>query len=223
LRALEEPKRLDLISLNKNPTKWEEEDIHTLKISSLNCRSLRKHHEDISYDALLLKSDFIALQETWWENVMKVEKNLKYQNMTFTWTAMGRAERIAIYYKKDIFKLKIDIKKEHMQLSKFTSSNPDIIVLYRSQQGHHEEMNDHLKQMERRDKPQLVIGDLNFCYKTSNSTKLFLEKQNISQLIMQPPHIEGHLQDQAYFRNMVGLLEITTEIQCKYYTDRKLV
>ena len=73
------------------------------------------------------------------------------------------------------------------------------------------------------DKPQLVIGDFNFCYldKTFNSTKHFLEKQKFSQLIKQPTHIEGHLLDQAHLRDMDGLLEITTEIQSKYYTDHK--
>ena len=135
----------------------------------------------------------------------------------------GKCKGIAIYYKKDIFEHKIDIKKEHMQLSKFSSSNLDIIVLYRSQQGSCEEMNNHLKEMITTDKPQLVIGDLNFCYldKTFNSTKLYLEKHKFSQLINQPTHIEGHLLDQAHLRDMDGLLKITTEIQSKYYTDHK--
>ena len=39
-----------------------------MKISSLNCRSLKKHQEDIMSDAVLLKSDIICLQETWLEN-----------------------------------------------------------------------------------------------------------------------------------------------------------
>ena len=70
---------------------------------------------------------------------------------------------------------------------------------------------------------QLVIGDFNLCYldKTFNSTNLFLEKEKFSQLIKQPTHIEGHLLDQAHLRDMDGLLDITTEIQSKYYTDHK--
>ena len=57
LNALEELDRLEQISQNNNPTKWEREDSEALKVSSLNCRSLKKHHEDILSDSLL--------QETW--------------------------------------------------------------------------------------------------------------------------------------------------------------
>ena len=46
-KALEELERLDKISLNKNPSKWEKQDEDALKISSLNCRSLTKHHPDM--------------------------------------------------------------------------------------------------------------------------------------------------------------------------------
>ena len=67
-RALEELEILDKISLNSNPTNWEKEDKGTIKISSLNCRSLKKHHQDILSDTLLCKSDMITLQEIWLES-----------------------------------------------------------------------------------------------------------------------------------------------------------
>ena len=65
MRALAELNRLDKISLNKNPSIWEKDDAEVVKISSLNCRSLKKHHQDIITDSLLIKSDLLALQETW--------------------------------------------------------------------------------------------------------------------------------------------------------------
>ena len=67
-RALLELERLDQISLNKNKSKWEKDDHKSLKISSMNCRSLNKHFNDISTGELLLKSDIILLQETWLED-----------------------------------------------------------------------------------------------------------------------------------------------------------
>ena len=48
--ALEELDRLDKISQNKNPTRWERKDSNAFKVSSINCRSLKKHYEDILYD-----------------------------------------------------------------------------------------------------------------------------------------------------------------------------
>ena len=114
-------------------------------------------------------------------------------------------------------------KKENMQLSHFTSSILDIIVIYRSQQGQQTELNNNLKQLENTEKPQLIIGDFNFCYlnKSGNPTRSYLENMNFSQLVTRPTHIEGNLLDQAYLRDSNGMLEITAETQSKYYSDHK--
>ena len=82
-KALKELERLEEISQNKNPTNWEKEDTDSLKISSLNCRSLRKHHQDMISDAVLLKSDVICLQETWLEDDLILD-DLRIPTMTCT-------------------------------------------------------------------------------------------------------------------------------------------
>ena len=117
----------------------------------------------------------------------------------------------------------IDVKKENMQMSKFTSSTLDVVVLYRSQQANYLELNQNIEAMTNREKPQLLIGDFNFCYldKSSNATKKYLKENNFSQLIKEPTHIEGHLLDQAYLRDNDGVLECTAEVHSKYYTDHK--
>ena len=110
-----------------------------------------------------------------------------------------------------------------MQLSKFTSANLDIIVLYRSTQGNKQEMNQLIKQFKKRNVPQLVIGDFNSHYleEGANSIKQFFSKENYSQLIMEPTHIEGNILDQAYVKDESKLLKFTAEIQTKYYTDHR--
>jgi hypothetical protein len=168
MTALEEYERLEKICQNKNPSKWEKEDPETLKISSLNCRSLKKHHQDIISDALMLKSDIICLQEIWMDNDENIQ-DLKIPNYDLYLNSNGKGKGVAAYCKKDIFMHKIDIKKENMQLSKFTSSTLDIIVLYRSQQGNYRELNQYIEEMDDGEKPQLVIGDFNFCYLDSSS------------------------------------------------------
>ena len=45
-----------------------------------------------------------------------------------------------------------------MQLSKFISSNLDVINLYRSQDGDFKELNHNLENMIMKVKPQLVVG-----------------------------------------------------------------
>ena len=55
LQALEELKRLENISINRNPTEWEAASSKNIKISSLNCRSMKKHLADIKSDETYFK------------------------------------------------------------------------------------------------------------------------------------------------------------------------
>ena len=221
-KALKELERLEEISQNKNPTNWEKEDSETLKISSLNCRSLRKHHQDIITDALLSKSDIICLQETWLEDDM-IFDDLIIPNYDLHLNSNGKGKGIAIYFKKDTLQHEIDIKKETMQLSKFSSSTIDIVVIYRSQGGNHNDLKENLATLMSKDKPQLVIGDFNYCYleNSSNSTKKYLQENAFNQLITEPTHIEGNLLDHAHVRDVQGMYNYSTEVHSKYYSDHK--
>ena len=110
-----------------------------------------------------------------------------------------------------------------MQLSTFTSSNLDVINLYRSSHGDLKLLNHNLEDMIKRVRPQLVVGDFNFCYldSSSNTTSNYLRSNNFEQLIKEPTHIEGNLLDQAHLRNIEGDLRCTVQLHSKYYTDHK--
>ena len=71
--------------------------------------------------------------------------------------------------------------------------------------------------------PNLILGDLNFCYngKEGKLLRTSLEKLNFSQIIKEPTHIEGHLLDHAYVRNLNSQLKFKSELHSKYYTDHK--
>ena len=73
------------------------------------------------------------------------------------------------------------------------------------------------------EKPQLIIGDFNFCYfdEAYNSTRHFLNKENFCQLIKRPTHIDGNLLDHAYLQDMHKTLDVTTDTHSKYYTDHR--
>ena len=43
----------------------------------------------------------------------------------------GKGKGLAIYFKKDLLKHEADIKEENIQISKFTSSDIVLLVLYR--------------------------------------------------------------------------------------------
>ena len=110
-----------------------------------------------------------------------------------------------------------------MQLSKFKSPILDIIVLYRSHGGSFKDLNHFIEKMESEEKPILVVGDFNFCFRDepSNPTKMFLTRKNYQQLIHEPTHLEGHILDQAYIRDPSTALQWTSELHSKYYTDHK--
>ena len=62
--ALEEMKRLEKISLNRNPTPWDTDIEDSLKIASLNCAGFFPHLKDIISDVRLLQADLLHLDET---------------------------------------------------------------------------------------------------------------------------------------------------------------
>ena len=222
-QALDEMKRLECISKNKNLSEWEKTIHENLKITSLNCRSLRKHVEDIISDNFLLQSDVICLQETWLENDVNFD-NLNIPNYNLHLNSSGRGKGLAIYIKGDCMKHVTDINEEYMQISKFTSNDLDLIVLYRSQNGNYEELQRHLERMINKEKPVLLVGDLNFCHlKDTNVTKLYLQHNNFSQIVAEPTHIEGNLLDHAYVRDIAKTHQYRTELHSKYYSDHKAV
>ena len=222
LRALDELERLNKISLNKNKSDWDKQNKNTLKISSLNCRSLNKHFNDISTDEVLLQSDIIALQETWLEDD-DINDNLNIPGYDLHLNSNGRGKGLATYYKSSIFKHHSDKKNENIQLSKFTSHHLDIITLYRSQHCNLKIMNKLLEEIIEKGKPQLLLGDFNYCYldSYSNSTCKFLHQSNFEQIIHEPTHLEGNLLDQAYLRDINGNFKCTVKLHSKYYTDHK--
>ena len=222
VNALKELDRLDKISLNNNPSEWEKDDCETLKIISLNCRSLKKHYDDILSDALVIKSDIICLQETWLEND-EIMEDLNIPDYNLYLNSNGNGKGVAAYCKKNIFKHEADIKEDNMQITKLSSDTIDIVIIYRSQMGNFKQMNQYIKTIISDEKPMLIIGDFNFCFldNPSHSTKTFLEKNSFTQLIKSPTHLEGHLLDQAYLRDVDGNLRCSAEVQSKYYSDHK--
>ena len=110
-----------------------------------------------------------------------------------------------------------------MQLSKFSSSHLNIVVIYRSQNGNLDKLKQNLEAITAKDKPELILGDFNFDYPTSpsNPTKLYLQDQGYTQLINEPTHIEGNILDHAYCRDNKKTIQFITELHSKYFTDHK--
>ena len=116
-----------------------------------------------------------------------------------------------------------DTKTEYFQMTKLASASIEIISIYRSQNGNPLEVNQKIEHMIKRGKPQLIIGDFNYCQSSSNPNKKYLEENKFESLIDEPTHIEGNVLDQAYLQDRDKKLLVTAGLQCKYYTDHKAI
>ena len=222
-KVVSENRRMEEVSVNRNPTKWNNPLVQGVRVSSINARSLKKHMEDISKDPTLLRSDLICIQETWIDteeeqNVYSLDGYTKHLN------SQGRGKGLAIYIKKNKFKYVTEFKSPYMQITKVTSEKMDVISVYRSQEEPFLSLNNQMEALIDPNKTTLVVGDFNFCYKTSqNEFCSFMSKSKFKQLVEAATHIEGGLLDHAYFKCVGDEREATVELCSNYYSDHDTV
>merc|ERR1712208_186318 len=104
----------------------------TIKITFLNSRSIKNKFYNILADTSLLMSDIIILTETWLE---KEDDENKYVLPGYdgNWNKRGRGKGMASYFKEKDFTHVLNINQDGFCLTKITSSDLDIIGVYRSQ------------------------------------------------------------------------------------------
>ena len=123
--ALKETERLRQLSEKNKDRKSPD----TFIIRSLNCRSLKKHFEDVSTDDNLLKSDIFCCQETWIEEFDDLT-SYEIDGFKSYFITSGRGKGIAIYSKQNLsIDVVVEIKKEKLQLAKLKSDLVDVIVV----------------------------------------------------------------------------------------------
>ena len=62
-KALKEADRMNRVSINENPSAWNQNTPNNLKILSMNCAGLKSHYEEIKRDYRVTKADIIHLAE----------------------------------------------------------------------------------------------------------------------------------------------------------------
>ena len=134
----------------------------------------------------------------------------------------GPGKGLAIYLKDKMFEPTVDIKEEKMQLTKIESSDLQVIILYRSEQGSTLKLIEHLETMIEERIATVICGDFNICYKTNRNNRVtkFIETKGFKQLMQAPTHIKGRNIDHFYFRSG-GLINEDPHIYrySPYYTD----
>ena len=215
-RALNELERLERVSINNNPTKWEKQE--GLNIFSLNCQSLMPKMEHIREDPVVGQSDIICLSETWLHSDGRDDK-LEINGYQLHTNIVGNGRGLATYFKNSQFKHQCDVKETTFQLTKLTSNNVDVISVYRSNGAKLEQLSVHLLEMIDPLKITVFCGDLNICFKADRSNKLIsmLEAQGFEQFVKEATHIQGGLLDHAYINKSNRSIEVDVSLHSPYY------
>ncbi len=169
-------------------------------------------------DTILMKSDIICLQETWLENEGKNDYNVNGYELHLN--SQGRGKGLAIYFKKECFQHETDIKKPNLQISKVSSEQVDVIIVYRSQDENYRSVKDDIETMMNFNKTTIIVGDLNYCHQTDkNELSKYLEEKGFRQQVTDATHIQGAILDQVHFRSIKPASAIDVGICPTYYTN----
>ena len=222
-KALEEHNRMQAKSINNNPTVWEK-DGAVLKISLLNICSLASKFPDLAADRLLLKSDVIALGETWIQTDQP-DPALSLPGYQLSLNSAGPGRGVATYFKPDKLNWDRDNKNEKIQISKISSfEDIDVINIYRSPRAAAADDADlvaKLGNLINQARFSVVVGDLNICYngKRNHVVLTYLESLGFTQLTTKATHIAGNLLDLVFTNHGVhGKYEVTIQQYSPYYT-----
>ena len=187
-----EAARMAEVSMNNNPSQWMNPATLGLRVCSLNCRSLRKHIEDVKTDPFLLQGDVILLQETWLEDGEQRQGRYQLEGYHGYFNSVGPGKGVAVYVKEGLQILGIhNFTDSNIQLSKITLGKLDIINIYRSQEEPLHSAAHHLQNFIDPEKDTLVIGDVNVCATKTNALRNFLEREGFRQLVTLPTHVQG--------------------------------
>ena len=100
-KALAEIRRLESVSINKNPSLWERTDSSNfIRISYLNAQSVINKFRNVETDFSLQQSDVLVLAETWISEDMRQNHSYEISGYGTHLNNTGRGKGLAIFYKK---------------------------------------------------------------------------------------------------------------------------
>ena len=125
--AFNELKRLEMISLNRNPSDWFKD--YGIHIASFNCAGLLPHINDIRADQKLLNADMIQVQETSLYTDEQGQNSCQVPGYEANFASVGNGKGIASYSKKS---LTFECIKEPLYQISVQRGEVDYINVYRS-------------------------------------------------------------------------------------------
>ena len=206
-------------------------DPHTLTISLLNIRSLRKHSIDIKHDARLTQSDILALTETQllphhsdntirdtlhpYELHRQDHQNDKYLSLALcTKTSTNILNK---QYFESINALMFEILQTN------TNKIMTFLLIYRKNNSNVQEFCQSLSNILQTNRIQIILGDFNANYFIANTLQQLMNSLGYIQIVSEPTFVSsGSLLDQVFVQQPIND-KISNEVISVYYSDHDCV
>ena len=187
----------------------------------LNCRSLRLHIDELRKDPIIAYCDVICLNETWLiDNTL--EDGLAISGYDLHLNSMGVGKGIGTYYKAQKIVPKIDIAKPKAQLTLLSSTELDLVNIYRSKGMDNKELVQDLKDIINTDKFTVICGDMNMCYidERNNEVTRMLNNNGFVQLVHEATHFKGGNIDHVYSNHNTSQFQVEVSLYSPHYLCR---
>ena len=196
LAAKWEAVRLSERAINKKRTEWDQERDDSVRITSLNARSLKQHCEDMKKDDFIMKSDIVCLQETWIEkdpSIPITDFEEHYVN--------GGSKGIALLTRPNPLKI-LKFQSETCSVIKAIYDKFDLMNIYKfSGALNIKDFTDEILPLIDLSRTQILLGDFNINLMTNSQNHFTQSLQHLGfqQMVSSPSHVLGGLIDHIYF------------------------
>ena len=211
--AMDELRRLQELSQNVS----NQQDV---LISSMNIRSLMKHHQDIENNAKI-RSRVIALQETWCDG-RHTDNNFPLKNYNLQLVSQGHGKGVAVYFRTEFVVTGI-INNELYQMVRVGCDEFDFINVYRSQNANKSDFLKDLGCLTKGTKACYIVGDFNIdlSIEPKDVVVRTILSNGFSQILTSPTYLQGGLIDHVYCKNVS--FEPQVHLNHCYYSDHVLI
>ena len=189
-------------------------------ISYLNVRRLKPNLRHVKADHMLMKSDAIALAETWLHETDVVQLD-GYQEFLLNG---GDGKGLATYIKKEINQNWQSLKNDKTSAVFMQLENLDVIYLYLSQGFDFAELKKQLDKWIGYDRMMTIMGDVNIDYLGSDHPfKKYMKKKGFKQLMENPTHELGSLLDHIYVNKKLSRAKPIVTQRSVYFSDHDVI
>ncbi len=222
-KAKEEAERISLHAIKSMCNIWTSPPPQSLRITSLNIRSLVLHYPDLRNDTVLLMADIICLNETYIKPGESAER-FQLKDYKGYFANQGMAAGVAVFVKHQFASASFDSYTcETFQIVLVSSRYFDIFAIYRSPKTNQsfKSLFDKIQHKLHPTKTTFLCGDFNLP-KTPNQFEAALKDYNIFPCIKIPTHINGNILDQFYSNNQ-NCEVASIHLHPVYYSDHDAI